>query len=346
MSKNIIYLIILVSIIGIVWSWNNREKLFSNINTSLSVECTADQRNADFCIEIYKPVCATVNIQCIKAPCDPIKETFANFCKACSNSIVSSYIEGECEVEKTTEKSHKDISYNIEGESFLLKDGYSEETVLLNSASKIITRYFGNEAVGDLNGDGKEDVAFLLTQETGGSGVFYYVVVALKTNTGYKGTNAIFLGDRIAPQTTEIKDGVLIVNYADRNIDDPMTTQPSVGKTLYAIVKENSLEKIKSISEREQILWGKIIMGHETRVFKPCSFEANEYWILGNSPVYSEMLSAYQDWVETQENPYEPLFVVISGEITDAPTDGFGADYDNGFNAKQIIKIIPNGICK
>lgn len=63
---------------------------------SPQIECTEEQRNVDACIEIYQPVCATVNIQCIKAPCDPIEETYANSCKACSNSLVSSYRNGEC----------------------------------------------------------------------------------------------------------------------------------------------------------------------------------------------------------------------------------------------------------
>ncbi|MCK6462417.1 MAG: hypothetical protein L6Q29_01180 [Candidatus Pacebacteria bacterium] len=59
--------------------------------------CTPEQRNVDACAKIYKPVCATVNIQCIKAPCEPIKQTFGNSCEACRNSLVNSYIEGECE---------------------------------------------------------------------------------------------------------------------------------------------------------------------------------------------------------------------------------------------------------
>ena len=65
--------------------------------------------------------------------------------------------------------------------------------------------YFGNEAAGDLNGDGVSDVALLITYDGGGSGTFYYAVAALKTDTGYQGTNAILLGDRIAPQTTEYR---------------------------------------------------------------------------------------------------------------------------------------------
>ena len=62
--------------------------------------CLREQRNADACIEIYQPVCATVNVQCVTTPCDPVQETYANSCKACMNSLVSSYTEGECPIDQ------------------------------------------------------------------------------------------------------------------------------------------------------------------------------------------------------------------------------------------------------
>ena len=63
-------------------------------------ECLPEQRNVDACIEIYQPVCATVNVQCVTTPCDPVQETYANSCKACMNSLVSSYTKGECPVDQ------------------------------------------------------------------------------------------------------------------------------------------------------------------------------------------------------------------------------------------------------
>lgn len=132
-------------------------------------------------------------------------------------------------------------TYTIDGASVALANGMHEEAAAPGSASKIVTRFFGNEANGDVNGDGKPDSAFLLTQETGGSGTFYYVAVALATSTGYIGTNAVFLGDRIAPQTTEIRDGYIIVNYADRAAGEPMTARPSIGVSRYFAVTGTTL---------------------------------------------------------------------------------------------------------
>jgi hypothetical protein len=75
--------------------------LYLGTPLDLSVtECLPEQRNVGACIEIYQPVCATENVQCVTAPCDPVQETFANSCKACKNSLVSSYTTGECPVDQ------------------------------------------------------------------------------------------------------------------------------------------------------------------------------------------------------------------------------------------------------
>ena len=139
---------------------------------------------------------------------------------------------------------YKSATYTIDGQPVTLVNGRAETPSVPGSASKTVTQYFGNDATGDLNGDGRPDVAFILTQSGGGSGTFYYVVVALKTAAGYEGTNGVVLGDRIAPQTTEIKDGELIVNYADRRGGEPMTAQPSMGVSKYLKVQGMALAEI------------------------------------------------------------------------------------------------------
>lgn len=123
-------------------------------------------------------------------------------------------------------------TYVIEGKAITLMDGHSVVEAAPGSASKVETEYFGNEAIGDVNADGKDDVVFLLSQSTGGTGLFYYAVAALKSENGYTMTNAFLVGDRIAPQTTEIYSGEIHVNFAERNKGESMTTPPSVGATL------------------------------------------------------------------------------------------------------------------
>ncbi len=144
---------------------------------------------------------------------------------------------------------YKTLTYTVEGKPVALLNGQAEVFAAPGSASKVLTSYFGNEAAGDLNGDGTSDMAFILTQNSGGSGTFYYVVAALKTKDGYRGTNAVLLGDRIAPQTTEIKEGKLIVNYAERKRDEPMTAQPSVGMSKYLQVSGDALSEVPRIAQ-------------------------------------------------------------------------------------------------
>ena len=131
----------------------------------------------------------------------------------------------------------KNAVYIIEGKPVELKDGYAEEKIAPDSTALKITRYFGNDLTADLNGDGKDDSVFFLTQESGGSGVFYYVVAALNTESGYVGSDGYFLGDRIAPQNIEPGEGrIIVVNYADRDVNEPFTTPPSIGKSVWLIL--------------------------------------------------------------------------------------------------------------
>lgn len=138
-------------------------------------------------------------------------------------------------------EGYKNAAYTIEGKSIRLVNGYAETSAAPGSAAKLITKYFGDDASGDLNGDGAPDVAFILTQTSGGSGTFYYVVAAQKTPNGYTGTNGVLLGDRIAPQTIEIRNGEVVANYADRPAGAPMTNPPSVGVSKYLHLEKGQL---------------------------------------------------------------------------------------------------------
>ena len=139
---------------------------------------------------------------------------------------------------------YKNIAYQIEGEEILLKNGFAETATAPDSEGITTTEYFGNEVRGDFNNDGGQDVAFVLTQNGGGTGIFFYVVVALKTADGYKGTNAIYLGDRIAPQTTEFKNGQIVGNYANRKPNEPFSEEPSVGVSKYLKVDSSQLVEV------------------------------------------------------------------------------------------------------
>ena len=115
-------------------------------------------------------------------------------------------------------------TYTISGKEYQLVNGKVE-----NESVKV----FGEPVYADLDKDGDLDAVMYLTQETGGSGTFFYIVIAINDDSAYKGTEAMLLGDRIAPQNINIIDGRAVANFAERKVGEPMTTQPSIGKSVW-----------------------------------------------------------------------------------------------------------------
>ncbi len=61
------------------------------------------------CTELYDPVCAKQQVQCVKAPCDPVERTFSNECKAMAVGAEILH-KGECkslDAEKSVKESIK-----------------------------------------------------------------------------------------------------------------------------------------------------------------------------------------------------------------------------------------------
>jgi hypothetical protein len=144
----------------------------------------------------------------------------------------------------------ENATYVIAEDPFTLHNGKAEQEAAPESTTKIETSLFGVPVYGDLNGDGVSDGAVMLVRDMGGSGMFYYLAVAIKEPDGYVGTNAILLGDRIAPQNIEIKNGAAIAHYAVRGPNEPMTAQPSVGVSTYAVVTGTTLTEAAPLSEK------------------------------------------------------------------------------------------------
>ncbi|HJV33295.1 MAG TPA: hypothetical protein VJ694_04680 [Patescibacteria group bacterium] len=137
----------------------------------------------------------------------------------------------------------EDAIFIVDGTPVTMNDGYSIVMDAPDSQAATVTRVFGLPVVADLDGDGDLDAAVELTKDTPGTGTFYYVAAAIKEDWGFRGTETYPLGDRIAPQTLEIHDAVIVANYADRKPGEPMTTQPSVGVSKYFRVVDGQLQE-------------------------------------------------------------------------------------------------------
>lgn len=136
-------------------------------------------------------------------------------------------------LEVTPGKDPKNATYIIEGQAVTLVNGEAETPAAPGSATMVTTTMFGEPKNGELTGDTKTDAAVMLVQDQGGSGTFYYEAAALNGTEGYTGTNAILLGDRIAPQTTQVANETITVNFAKVPEGEPMTARPSEGVSMY-----------------------------------------------------------------------------------------------------------------
>jgi len=140
-------------------------------------------------------------------------------------------------------------TYLVDGQPVALVGGKAQEPATPGSAEQVMTSVFGDPATGDLNGDGSADAAVIIVQNSGGSGTFYYVAAAIDTTKGAEGTNAILLGDRIAPQNISIQNGRILVNYADRKPGEPMSAPPSLGVSRYFIYQSSTLVEASATAQ-------------------------------------------------------------------------------------------------
>ncbi|MDF1551690.1 MAG: Gmad2 immunoglobulin-like domain-containing protein [Deferrisomatales bacterium] len=206
----------------------------------------------------------------------------------------------------------------------------------------------GEPTHGDLDGDGVDDTALFLGHDPGGSGTFYYVAVALRRGNGYRGTNAVLLGDRVAPETLVVRNGVLIAGYVDRRAGEPMSASPTVRATAYLVLQGTELVAIAVTGSGsppgEAVREGWLTIGREARSFSPCG-EKKTLRVSGEAPVLAELRDACRRALP-DTGPYTPLFAVVAGRYGARPGDGFGAQYDGSFLATRLVRVWPRGNCR
>lgn len=227
--------------------------------------------------------------------------------------------------------------YLIEGHKVRLVDGRYERPAAPDSATKIRTTAMGRPVTGDLDGAGGEDAVLLLTHDPGGSGVFYYLAAAIREDHRYQGSNAVLLGDRIVPRDIKISHRVVVVRYADRRPDEPMSAYPTIDHELALAVENGQLLTIGPL------VAGHVTIGHEVRVFQPCNGR-EALWLMGASPALKEITAAHRRQ-STGEKPYRRVFAVLAGKRVAPPIDGFGADYKAAFLATHLVEMASGGNC-
>jgi hypothetical protein len=140
--------------------------------------------------------------------------------------------------------SPESASYRIDGRVITLSNGKHDEPAAPRSAARSTTSVWGKPVGADLDGDGDQDAVVIIASEPGGSGTFYYLAVAELDGGAYRGSAAVLLGDRIAPQSVTFADGVVTVEYAERRPGEPMSTPPSVATTKRFVYRNGVLQPL------------------------------------------------------------------------------------------------------
>jgi len=133
-----------------------------------------------------------------------------------------------------------DLAVTIDDQKFTMANGVAEVPATPGSAIKNTIGLVGEPVMGDADGDGDLDAALLIQNDPGGSGTFYYAVVAINNDGVYRASNALLLGDRIEPQTVEFTAGRFDYTYAERRAGEPMVAHPSVEKTVSITVDKST----------------------------------------------------------------------------------------------------------
>lgn len=126
----------------------------------------------------------------------------------------------------------RNITVSIDNQKFELRDGVAERPAGADSAAANTVRIVGEPALGDATGDGKPDAALMIRNEPGGSGTFYYAVVAVDHDGSYRASNVIALGDRIEPEGIEFSNGHFVYRFKERKSGEPMAATPSMQTTV------------------------------------------------------------------------------------------------------------------
>ncbi len=172
---------------------------------------------------------------------------------------------------------------------------------------------------GDLNGDGIEDAALILSEDTGGSGVFTSLVVVFSREGQFAQAQGVMIDDRPVIQALSIADGVVHLKALVHGPNDP------------------AIDPTTSMNGEYSLLGGRVVLTRLTSAFGG----GGEHAIFIESPTDGEVVSGTMQVKGSMPiGPFENnLSLLISdplsgqlaheGFMVQAPDMGAPATFDN-----------------
>ena len=122
-------------------------------------------------------------------------------------------------------------------EPITLTDGrYEGEPFVEGGAARPTVQLIrGTVIYGDLNGDGVNDAAMVLVENSGGSGVFNYVGAQVNQDGQPVDAGTVLLGDRTQIQSAKIENEQIVIDIVTQGPDDAMCCPTTKMRMSYAL---------------------------------------------------------------------------------------------------------------
>lgn len=138
-------------------------------------------------------------------------------------------------VVKLDEAMLKNASYELlDLGKMQLVEGKYEKKQGEGSTQRFTVGYM-QSAFGDLNGNGVEDAVVTLWANTGGSGVFEYLIAMINENGAPKQIGIDFLGDRVKIEKLVVEGQQIIVSMLSQGPNDPSCCPTQKALRVYAV---------------------------------------------------------------------------------------------------------------
>jgi len=171
----------------------------------------------------------------------------------------------------------ENTAYIMEGKLVDFENGSADFTV---GETQIVSKIFSQKVVEDINNDGHKDAIVMLTQNDSEADSFY-LALALGFQGGFHGSNSVLLGKDIAPQTEEYREGIIIVNYANKSENQD---EASAAVSRYFSWEEDSLKEMYFANDLVKLNYPSVA----SYISSPLTVvgEARGYWFFeGDFPV-------------------------------------------------------------
>jgi len=199
-----------------------------------------------------------------------------------------------------------DATYRIEDEEVALRNGVATKELVLGAASQAVTRVYGKPVFADLTGDNVDDAALILTQNTGGSGTFFYAVVAIRDGEGYLGSDAVYLGDRITVDDVSIEHEITTVQYRTYKEEQSFADEPARPVARHFTLAGGYLTEV-AVEEGAMLMRGTYHAERGTATFTDC--DGTTYLVDDSSRARAALDAIYKQRTVVEKD--DNVFAVI-----------------------------------